>query len=70
MPRREPAGADHQAQYQRQHKGEALLNSKWTPDEATRLATVIARLGTRDWQVTQHSPDLWLFPSLSHNKLT
>ena len=48
---RTPAGC--LAQYQRQHKGEALLNSKWTPEEATRLATVIARLGTRDWQVTQ-----------------
>ena len=49
--RRTPAGC--LVQYQRRHKGEALLNSKWTPDEATRLATVIARLGTRDWQVTQ-----------------
>ena len=53
---RTPAGC--LAQYQCQHKGEALLNSKWTPEEATRLATVIARLGTRDWQVTQQP----LFP--------
>lgn len=53
---RTPAGC--LAQYQCQHKGEALLNSKWTPEEATRLATVIARLGTRDWQVIQQP----LFP--------
>ena len=39
------------AQYQRRQKRDALLNSKWTPEEATRLAKVIAKLGTRDWQV-------------------
>lgn len=39
------------AQYQQKHKGTELLNSRWTPEEATRLAQVIARLGTRDWQV-------------------
>ena len=38
------------AQYQRRQKRDALLNSKWTPEEATRLAKVIAKLGTRDWQ--------------------
>jgi len=46
---RTPAGC--LSQYQRCHKGDALLNSKWTPEEATRLAQVIAELGTRDWQV-------------------
>ena len=35
------------AQYQRRQKRDALLNSKWTPEEATRLAKVIAKLGTR-----------------------
>lgn len=45
------------AQYQRRQKRDALLNSKWTPEEATRLAKVIAKLGTRDWQVHPgHSP--------------
>ena len=39
------------AQYQQKHKGTELLNSRWTPEEAIRLAQVIARLGTRDWQV-------------------
>ena len=43
------------AQYQRRQKRDALLNSKWTPEEATRLAKVIAKLGTRDWQVQDPS---------------
>lgn len=37
------------ARYQRCHNPE-LLSSKWTPEEATRLADAIAKHGTHNWQ--------------------
>ncbi len=37
------------AQYQRCHNA-ALLQSKWTPDDAARLAGIVTRLGT-NWTV-------------------
>ncbi|KAK9908648.1 hypothetical protein WJX75_000964 [Coccomyxa subellipsoidea] len=36
------------ARYQRCHNA-ALLDSKWTPDDAARLAAIVTRLGTANW---------------------
>lgn len=38
------------ARYQRCHNA-ALLDSKWTPDDAARLAAIVTRLGTANWPV-------------------
>ncbi len=41
------------ARYQRCHNPD-LISSKWTPEEATRLAAAVAKHGARSWQVQAH----------------